>query len=203
MRILAPWTQENPIFFHMVNASSTAVRELLDQMADVGFEMMIYSFWTGFDLTSTNATYLDNLAADGAYANRLGIEVGGYYCMAMTQSNVPSKWIAINDKPYKSACLASGWYDNLLNFSTRFLDRTGLTMLETDCSYGDYPCRSVDHEYHWGEADSHYQQDRIQGLYNKQLRARGVYVNQPSTYFMQGANKGGMGYDEMQYSLPR
>ena len=75
MRTLAPWVLENPIFFHMVNSSSAAVRSLLDQMADVGFEMMIYSFGSSFDLESTNATYIAQLAEDIAYANSLGIEV--------------------------------------------------------------------------------------------------------------------------------
>ena len=75
MRTLAPWVLENPIFFHMVNSSSAAVRSLLDQMADVGFEMMIYSFGSNFDLESTNATYIARLAEDIAYANSLGIEV--------------------------------------------------------------------------------------------------------------------------------
>ena len=36
MRLLAPHTQENPIFFHMTNGSSTAVRGVIDQMAEVG-----------------------------------------------------------------------------------------------------------------------------------------------------------------------
>ena len=41
LRTLAPWTLENPIFFHMTNSSSAAVRKVLDQMAEVGFEMMM------------------------------------------------------------------------------------------------------------------------------------------------------------------
>ena len=36
MRTLAPWVLENPIFFHMTNSSSSAVRDVLDQMKEVG-----------------------------------------------------------------------------------------------------------------------------------------------------------------------
>ena len=36
VRRLAPWTSENPIFFHMADASSSAVRAAVDQMAEVG-----------------------------------------------------------------------------------------------------------------------------------------------------------------------
>jgi len=59
MRLLAPHTQENPVFFHMITENSTMFRELIDQMADVGFEMVIYSFGAGFNLESDNDTYLD------------------------------------------------------------------------------------------------------------------------------------------------
>ena len=94
MRTLAPWVLENPIFFHMTNSSSAAVRAVLDQMKEVryiflytahskildllmqvGFEMMIYSFGSGFSLESDDPTYLDNIRDDIAYAHWNGIEV--------------------------------------------------------------------------------------------------------------------------------
>ena len=62
MRLLAPHTQENPIFFHMISQNSTLFHDVVDQMADVGFEMVIYSFGSGFDLESDNITYLEQVA---------------------------------------------------------------------------------------------------------------------------------------------
>jgi len=59
MRLLAPHTQENPIFFHMISQNSTMFRNVVDQLADVGFEMIIYSFGSGFNLESNNETYLE------------------------------------------------------------------------------------------------------------------------------------------------
>ena len=41
----------------------------------VGFEMMIYSFGSGFSLESDDPTYLDNIRDDIAYAHWNGIEV--------------------------------------------------------------------------------------------------------------------------------
>jgi len=61
MRLLAPHTQENPVFFHMISENSTKFRELVDQLADVGFEMVIYSFGSGFNLESDNDTYLEQV----------------------------------------------------------------------------------------------------------------------------------------------
>lgn len=58
MRLLAPHTQENPIFFHLVSQQSADVRTVIDQMADVGFEMLIYSFGSGFDMESSDPSYL-------------------------------------------------------------------------------------------------------------------------------------------------
>ena len=90
MRTLAPWVLENPIFFHMTNSSSSAVRDVLDQMKEVGdlriskiaifclkvgFEMMIYSFGSGFSLESDDSDYLDKVRDDIAYALWKGIEV--------------------------------------------------------------------------------------------------------------------------------
>ena len=49
MRALAPWVLENPIFFHMTESSSTAVRGVLDQLKEVnGFLRNILNFNQGW-----------------------------------------------------------------------------------------------------------------------------------------------------------
>ena len=85
MRLLAPQTQENPIYFHVTSSESGDFRSVVDQLADVGFEMVLYSFGSGFDLESNDTEYLDSLKADIAYANARGIEVGGYDLIALTR----------------------------------------------------------------------------------------------------------------------
>ena len=47
-------------------------------MAEVGFEMMIYSFGSGFKLESNNPAYIQKVANQIKYAHSKGIEVGGY-----------------------------------------------------------------------------------------------------------------------------
>ena len=47
----------------------------------MGFEAVILSFGSGFDPSSTNASYISRVAADTAYAKSLGIEMGGYTLM--------------------------------------------------------------------------------------------------------------------------
>jgi hypothetical protein len=43
-RLLAPQVQESPIYFHMTDSSSAAFRQTVDQLVEVGFEMIMYSF---------------------------------------------------------------------------------------------------------------------------------------------------------------
>ena len=190
MRLLAPHTQENPIFFHMVNGNSAAVRGVIDQMADVGFEMMIYSFGSGFDMESKDPNYLSSIAADIAYANSKGIEVGGYDLIVWTRG-VAQEWQDIGGD---GACIASGWYDYLLTRVVAFMDYTGLSMVETDGPYPGYPCRSTNHSHHTGNDDSVYWQLKLQSEFFKILREREVYINQPDDYFYQGGSKTGSFY---------
>ncbi len=205
IRLLAPHTQENPIFFHMINASSPAFRAAIDQMAEVGFEMLIYSFGSDFNMESDDETYIKQVASDIAYAKRKGIEVGGYDLISQDRVVQPS-WMAIDPATNKSrgnVCFASGWYDYLLNRTLTFMDRTGLIMVETDGPYGGCSCAATDHSHHRDNDDSIYQQTLLQGNYFKILREHSVYINQPDYYFYQGGSKTGMGYNEDQYSLPR
>ena len=77
-RLLNPQTQENPIFFHATNVSPTGFKNAIDQMVDVGFEMLIYSFGSGFNMESTSDSYLQQIKTDIDYAKSKGVEVGGY-----------------------------------------------------------------------------------------------------------------------------
>jgi hypothetical protein len=205
IRLLAPHTQENPIFFHMTVVISEVFRIVIDQMAEVGFEMLIYSFGSGFDMESKDERYIERIARDIKYANSKGIEVGGYDLIALDRVVQPS-WMAIDPTTNKSRgniCFASGWYDYLLNRTLTFMDRTNLSMVETDGPYGGYSCASTSHSHHRNTDDSIYQQNILQGNYFKKLRERSIYINQPDYYFYQGGSKTGMGYNEEQYSLPR
>ena len=198
MRLLAPHTQENPIFFHMTDSSSTAVKAIIDQMVEVGFEMMIYSFGSGFNLESTDPKYMDQIAADIAYANSKGIEVGGYDLIALSRHVQPS-WMAVNaaNQSIGSACFASKWYDQLTKQMLTFMNKTGLSMVETDGPYGGYACSSKTHAHHEDESDSIYWQNKLQGDFYKLLRSKNIYVNQPDNYFYQGGSRTGK---SMQYT---
>src|SRR6185437_1402371 len=56
-RTLAPWTAENPLMFHVRSAKPDAVRIAIQQASEVGFELLILSFGSGFQFESRDPAY--------------------------------------------------------------------------------------------------------------------------------------------------
>ena len=75
---VAPQVAEAPLQYHLAVSDSASVRAACDQMAAVGWEMLVLSYGSGFDVESTDPAYLARVAADVAYCRGKGIEVGGY-----------------------------------------------------------------------------------------------------------------------------
>ncbi|KAG7357466.1 hypothetical protein IV203_002154 [Nitzschia inconspicua] len=218
-QVLLPHVTENPIFFHAVfdesnfhSNDTTSFRRVIDQMADVGFEMLIYSFGSGFDMETRDASYLQRIRDQVCYAKSKGIEVGGYDLICLDRGhdgyggNVGDDMARVDAATGTltvDACFASTWYDRLSEYVVDFIKETGITMLEADGPFGGSSCASTNHSHHDGLEDSVYVQTQFQNKFFLRLREMGVYLNQPDSYFSQGGSRTGMGYDEEQYSLPR
>ena len=56
-RTVAPQVTENPILMHVRSAEPDAVRLAIDQCAEVGFEMVIMTFGSGFNVESEDPEY--------------------------------------------------------------------------------------------------------------------------------------------------
>ena len=76
-------------------------------------------------------------------------------------------------------------------------------VLENDGSYPGDVCASTHHPGHRGLEDSQWTQWREITKFYQWCRARGIYLNVPDWYFLNGSNKTGMGYRETDWSLPR
>lgn len=50
LRLLAPQTQESPIFFHLTSSAQAVFDSAIEQMSATGFDMVIFSFGSGFQL---------------------------------------------------------------------------------------------------------------------------------------------------------
>ncbi|HTH49956.1 MAG TPA: alpha-galactosidase [Candidatus Limnocylindria bacterium] len=205
-RVIAPWATENPLMLHLVTSEGRAVTNAIDQCAAVGFEMLILSFGSGFDLENRDPAVMARAKSFAAYAHRRGIEIGSYSLLASRSISKeddvvmpPGEKVTFGNSP----CLESRWGTNYFNRLYEFHRESGFTLLEHDGSYPGDPCASELHPGHHGQADSRWNQWReISGFY-KWCRGQGLYLNVPDHYFLAGSTKSGMGYREENWSLPR
>ena len=208
-RTVAPQVAENPILMHVRSAEPDAVCLAIDQCAEVGFEMVIMTFGSGFNIESENPEYITTMKELTDYAHRKGIQLGGYTLMCASR-NVGEDFNCIDpdtgqpgSRFGQSACLASRWADGYFQRVLNFMDATGMDVIETDGPYHGDICAATTHEHHNGLADSQLRQWEACVLFYHECRKRGIYVNSPDRYYLNGSNKCGMGYRETNFSLPR
>lgn len=206
-RLLAPWSMENPIMMHVTGSSDEAVRKAIDQCAAVGFEMVIMSFGSGFNLEDSSAANLDRMRRLADYARSRHIALGGYSLLA-SRSIGPADDVVMPDSLTQPAfghspCLLSAWGEAYFRNLYRFYEQTGLEMLEHDGSYPGDVCASTAHPGHKGLQDAQWKQFAAIRDFYRWCRGRGIFLNVPDWYFLQGSNKNGMGYRETNWSLPR
>ncbi len=205
-RTIAPWITENPIFMHLRYSDTTSVKNAVDQCAATGFEEIILSFGSGFDMEDTSRANLEKYRKLAAYAHSRGIALGGYSLLASRKVGggndvvmPPGQQPVFGNSP----CLGSEWGEEYFRKVYHFIEYTGFDNFEHDGSYPGDMCMSTTHPGHDGPDDSQWKQFRIiTGLY-KWCRARGVYLTVPDWYFLNGSNKTAMGYRESNWSLPR
>jgi len=208
-RTLAPWATENPIFMHLTTTDPLAVKAAVDQCAETGYEMVILSFGSGLNMEDTTATNISKFKKLADYAHKKGIELGGYSLFSSRKINDS---IDVIDKETgkpggakfgNAPCLASEWGKGYLEKLKYFLEKTGFDLLEHDGPYpGDY-CASTSHAHHKGYEDSQWIQWNMTKQFYNWLREKDIYLNAPDFYFLQGSNKCGIGYREVNWSLPR
>ena len=209
-RTLAPWTTENPIFMHLTSTKEEDVKTAIDQCAETGYELVILSFGSGLNMEDESEENIARFKGYVDYAHSKGIEIGGYSLLA-------SRWISddvdvINPATGKrggmtfgsSPCLSSEWGHEYFRKIKSFFEKTGMDFLEHDGSYSGDPCASTSHAFHKGLEDSQWTQRKmLEDLY-KWMRAKGIFMNVPDLgTFLIGSNKCGVGYREVNWSLPR
>lgn len=208
-RTIAPWTTENPIIMHVRRADPESVRLAIDQCAEVGFEMVIMTFGSGFDMENVQPDYIAQIKELVDYAHSRNIELGGYSLLASRR--ISDEHDVINPETGKSGgaifgnspCLCSRWGNDYFEKITAFISQTGLDLIEHDGSYPGDVCASTSHPGHSGLADSQWKQWKKITDFYKWCRGRGVYLNVPDWYFLSGSSKSAMGYREVNWSLPR
>lgn len=206
-RTIAPWITENPVIMHVSSSADDAVKKAIDQSAEVGFEMVIMTFGSGFNAEDTTSANLDRMKRLEDYAKSKGIAVGGYSLLA--SRSIDKKNDVVMPSPEMKAifgnspCLLSNWGNDYFNKLYNFYGKTGQDLLEHDGSYPGDICASTDHPGHNGLEDSQWKQFVKIRDYYRWSRSKGIYLNVPDWYFLSGSNKIAMGYRETNWSLPR
>ncbi|MCU0459907.1 MAG: alpha-galactosidase [Bacteroidales bacterium] len=206
MRALAPWSTENPILMHVRSADPAAVRKAVDQCAEVGFELIIMTFGSGFNIEDDSPRYISAVKELTDYAHSKGIALGGYSLLASRSVGDGNDVVMPEGRSPvfgNSPCLGSNWGIDYFRKLYEFYEKTGMDVLEHDGSYPGDICISESHPGHAGLDDSQWNQYRTITDFYKWCRSEGIYLNVPDYYFLSGSNKIAMGYRETNWSLPR
>lgn len=209
-RTVAPWVTENPLMMHVRFADDATVRRAIDQCAEVGFEMVILTFGSGFNIEDDRPEALARWKETADYAASKGIEIGGYSLLSSRRIS-PVEDNCINPETGQPGAaihgncpaLASAWGQQYLAKLRHFFDETGFRLLEHDGSYPGTLDAAARPPLQKGVEDSRWVQWRLLTDFYARCRGAGVYLNVPDYYYLAGANKCGMGYREVNWSLPR
>ena len=196
-RVIAPWITENPLMHHMRDANPVEVRRAIDDAAEVGFEMVILSFGSGFNIENEAPDYLQQWQDLADHAASKQVELGGYSLLSSRRIGngndiVPAEWTEVNPRELSIAYEPVG--AGVLPAVAAFL-RKKLVFYASN-NDGPYP-GDVDITERLplqkGELDSQWVQGQISNEFYKWCRERGIYINAPDYYYLSGTSKCGMG----------
>lgn len=208
-RTIAPWTTQNPIFMHLVSKNDEEVKAVIDQCVATGYEAVILSFGSHLNMEDSSQKNIIKWKTLADYAHQKNILLGGYSLFSSRRISDADDVIDIKTgKPGgaffgNAPCFGSKWglaYRDKIKY---FFKQTGFDIWENDGPYPGDVCASTVHPGHKGYDDSQWRQMEIQKDLYKWLNERGVYINAPDWYFLDGTHKIAVGYREVNFSLSR
>ena len=208
-RTVAPWTTQNPIFMHLVSSNDEEVRSAINQCVATGYEAVILSFGSHLNMEDSTTANINRWKILSDYAHSKGILLGGYSLFSSRRISDEDDVIDVKTgKPggaffSNAPCFGSKWGLGYRDRIKHFFKQTGFDIWENDGPYPGDLCASVTHPGHKGFDDSQWRQMEIQKELYHWLNERGIYINAPDWYFLDGTNKIGIGYREVNFSLSR
>lgn len=208
-RTVAPWTTQNPIFMHLVSKNDEQVRSIIDQCAETGYEGVILSFGSHCNMEDTSSANIQRWKTLTDYAHSKKILIGSY--SLFSSRRISDEHDVINPLTGKpggaffgnAPCFGSAWGLAYLEKLKLFMSKTGFDIFENDGPYPGDRCASTTHPGHQGLEDSQWRQMALQKSLYRWCNENGIYVNAPDWYFLDGTHKIGLGYREVNFSLPR
>jgi hypothetical protein len=208
-RTAAPWTSQNPVFMHLVSRNNEEVINAIDQCAATGYEALILSFGSHCNMEDTSEANIVRWKKIADYAHSKNILIGSY--SLFSSRRISEEDDVINPLTGtrggtmfgNAPCFGSKWgiaYSNKIKY---FFTASGFDIWENDGPYPGDICASTSHPGHKGKDDSQWRQMAMQKDLYHWLNERGVYINSPDWYFLDGTHKIALGYREVNFSLPR
>ena len=206
---IAPWTTQNPIFMHLVSKNDAEVKTAIDQCVATGYEAVILSFGSHLKMEDSTMANLNRWKSLADYAHAKNILIGGY--SLFSSRRISDADDVIDPKTGKpggaffgnAPCFGSPWGLAYRDKIKLFYTKTGFDIWENDGPYPGDVCASTVHPGHAGLKDSQWRQMEIQKELYRWLNEKGVYINAPDWYFLDGTHKIGIGYREVNFSLSR
>ncbi|MCP5532499.1 MAG: hypothetical protein H7A48_04950 [Akkermansiaceae bacterium] len=204
-RTLAPWVTENPLMFHLLTSDEEKVKQGIDQAAEVGFEMVILSFGSGFNAENEDPAHLAKWKRINDHALAKGIDLGAYSLYSSRRVGGGNDIVSPTGGTTHGNCpaITSEWGRNYIRKLRRLFETTGFMVFENDGPYPGDIDTTARPPWQKGAKDSQWVHWRTWTDFYQKLRGMGVYMNLPDYYFLSGSNKCGMGYREVNWSLPR
>ncbi|MFM9910717.1 MAG: alpha-galactosidase, partial [Chitinophagaceae bacterium] len=205
-RSIAPWTSSNPIFMHLVSKNNEEVKTAIDQCVATGYEAVILSFGSHLNMEDSSVANILQWKMLAEYAHSKKISIGGYSLFSSRRISDEDDVVdPITGKPGgaffgNAPCFGSKWGFAYREKIKYFFSKTGFDIWENDGPYPGDLCASTIHPGHKGLDDSQWIQMNIQKELYHWLNERGIYINAPDWYFLDGTNKIGIGYREVNFS---
>lgn len=209
-RVVAPWVTDNPMTFHLTRNRWDEFENAVKQSVELGYEMINFSFGSGFNAENTSDKNYALIDKYVAYAKERGISLGTYNLLASRR--ISEKDDVINPATGKpggiayfgnSPCLESEWGNEYFRKMRKLFDGDHLLSFTHDGSYPGDVCASTDHPGHINLEDSQYKQWKKISDFYKDARANGVHLRVPDYYYLSGQSQSVIGYREANWSLPR
>lgn len=208
--VVSPWVTENPLMMHVRHSDDASVRRAIAQCAEVGFEMLILTFGSGFNIEDDSPANLARWKGLADEAHAAGVQLGGYSLLSSRRIQ-PDGDNCLNPETGQPGgqihgfcpALASDWGQRYFERLYRFFKETGFDLLEHDGPYPGDLDAAARPPLQKGVEDSRWVQWSIAAEFYSWCRGRGIYLNTPDWYYLVGSTKCGMGYREVNWSLPR
>jgi len=206
-RKLAPQSNEKQLEVHApLTRDLRTLRPLIDQMAEIGFEMLqAPEHPGGLNYADSSEKNISSMKAICDYARPKGVRVKAYQLMMASQGwgRPEDNYNCINPANGRpgslfgqSACGASTWADMYYDNMWKTIEGAGMGGFAPDGPYHGDPCGATNHPHHKGLEDSQWAQWKWMCQVLHEGQRRNLYLSVPDWYVLNGQNCTGMGYRE-------